>query len=128
MIEKKKVYFCENCGNIVESLWNGKPDILCCGRKMEELTENTKDAAVEKHVPAIKRDGDKVTVTVGEVEHPMVAEHYILFVEVIAGNDVYRHDFVEGDNKPVAEFTVPADQKIKVRAFCNLHGLWAAEA
>lgn len=123
MLKKKSVYFCNRCKNVVESLWDGKHDISCCGEPMVELKANTVDAAQEKHVPVIVRDGNKVTVKVGEAPHPMGADHYILFVEVLAGDKVYRHDFQEGD--PVAEATfLIEEQDIKARAFCNLHGFW----
>ena len=36
----------------------------------EELIANTVDAAREKHVPVIAREGNTVTVTVGSVLHP----------------------------------------------------------
>lgn len=128
MIEKKAVYHCPTCGNIVESLWNGKPDIHCCGKPMNKLEENSVDAATEKHVPVIERDGQKVTVKVGEVAHPMTPEHYILFIELIYGNTVLRQDLVEGDT--VAEATFLVDESItdlKARSYCNLHGFWASK-
>lgn len=125
MIEKKAVYFCEKCKNIVESLWDGKPPIKCCGATMEKLEANSVDAAQEKHVPVVERDGNNVKVKVGSVAHPMTAEHYILFVEVISGNKVYRQDFVEGDTVAEANFVVEGAD-LTVRAFCNLHGLWQA--
>ena len=128
MIEKKAVYSCAVCGNIVESLFNGKGTIQCCGEKMSKLAANTVDAAQEKHVPAVTREGDLVKVQVGETLHPMAPDHYILFVEVIAGNRIQLQDFVEGDTTPAAEFTVAAGTPISVRAYCNKHGLWQAEA
>jgi superoxide reductase len=125
MIEKKAIYKCEVCGNIVESLWNGKLDLICCGRSMLKLAPNTVDAAKEKHVPVIERNGNVVKVKVGSVAHPMTKEHYILFVELLAGNDVYRHDFKEGDTVAEASFMVDASIPVTAREFCNLHGLWA---
>ena len=124
MIKKKSIYYCKKCHNIVESLWNGKPPIMCCNEAMEELTANTVDAAVEKHVPVIERNGNKVKVTVGSVAHPMTPEHYILFVELLVGDKVYRHDFKEGDTKAEAFFTIEETGDIIAREFCNLHGLW----
>ncbi len=123
MIEKQAVYFCDKCHNIVESLWNGEHDIVCCEENMRKLIPNTVDAAQEKHVPVIVKDGSKVTVKVGEAPHPMGADHYILFVEVLAGQKVYRHDFKEGDTVAEAVFYVE-EQDMKARAFCNLHGFW----
>jgi superoxide reductase len=126
MIRKKSVYKCEVCGNIVESLWNGEPDIVCCGKPMSELVANTVDAAKEKHVPVIIRDGNKVTVKVGEAPHPMTREHYILFIELLYGDKVLRHDFKEGDMVAEAVFVVEdAGVPLAAREFCNLHGLWA---
>ena len=125
MIKKKSIYYCKKCHNIVESLWNGKPSLVCCGEEMEELKANTVDAAVEKHVPVIERNGATVKVIVGSTPHPMQSDHYILFIEVIAGDKVYRHDFKEGDTKAEAVFLIDEEVKdIVAREFCNLHGLW----
>jgi len=123
MIKKKSIYYCEKCHNIVESLWNGKPPLMCCGEEMKELEANTVDAAVEKHVPVIERDGKTVKVSVGSVPHPMEKDHYILCVEVLAGDKIYRHDFKEGDTKAEAVFQIE-ETDIVAREFCNLHGLW----
>jgi superoxide reductase len=125
MIEKKQIYKCAKCGNVVESLWNGKPDISCCGQPMDKMVANTVDAAKEKHVPVIVRNGNQVTVEVGSVAHPMTPEHYILFVELLQGDKVYRHDFKEGDAKAVAVFCIEDNgQALSAREYCNLHGLW----
>ena len=51
MAEKKEVYKCEMCGNIVEVLHGSGGDLVCCGQAMKHLVPNTVDAAVEKHVP-----------------------------------------------------------------------------
>jgi len=127
MLVKKEVYLCRKCDNIVESLWNGDHPILCCGQQMEQLKANTVDAAVEKHVPVIERNGTTVTVKVGDVAHPMVPEHYILFVELMAGDKVWRHDFKEGDTAASAEFQVEEGIDLTARAYCNLHGFWSSK-
>jgi len=128
MIKKKSIYKCNECGNIVESLWNGKPSISCCGKPMQELVADTVDASLEKHVPVIIKDGNKVTVKVGEVPHPMASEHYILFVELLVGDKVLRHDFKEGDTVAEAVFMVEdTGAPLAAREFCNLHGLWASK-
>ncbi len=125
-MEKKAVYKCDRCGNVVESLWDGIPTINCCDQPMTKLEANTVDAAVEKHVPVITREGNQVTVTVGEVAHPMTKEHYILFVEVVAGDKVLRQDFKEGDEVASATFLVE-EQDVVARAYCNLHGFWQSK-
>jgi superoxide reductase len=127
MLKKKTIYKCAKCGNIVESLWNGQPSLFCCGEEMKELVANTTDAAREKHVPVIERNGNKVKVKVGSIPHPMTKEHYILFVELIAGDKVLRHDFKEGDTVAEATFMVEEDVPLQAREYCNLHGLWGTK-
>lgn len=83
MAERLEVYKCEACGNIVEVLHGGGGELVCCGQPMERLVENTVDAAKEKHVPVIEKVGDGVKVKVGDVAHPMEAEHYIEWIEVL---------------------------------------------
>lgn len=128
MLKKAAIYKCDTCGNLVEGLWNGNPNIICCGVPMKELAANTTDAAKEKHVPVIIREGSKVTVKVGEVAHPMTPQHYILFVELLAGDKILRHDFKEGTLVAEAVFMVE-DQSapLQAREYCNLHGLWGTK-
>jgi superoxide reductase len=127
MVQKQVVYKCEGCGVLVESLWNGGETLFCCGKEMKALTANTTDAAKEKHVPVIERNGNKVKVKVGSVAHPMTKEHYILFIELIAGNKLLRHELKEGDTVAEAEFLVDENVPVIAREFCNLHGLWATK-
>jgi superoxide reductase len=127
MTEKKQVYKCDACGNLVESLWNGKPELVCCGKPMRKLDPNTTDAAKEKHVPVIEKNGNVVTVKVGSIPHPMEAKHYILFVELLAGDKVYRHDFKEGDPVAEATFQIDGNGPLTAREYCNLHGFWATK-
>jgi superoxide reductase len=127
MLVKKQIYKCKVCGNVVEALWNGKPNIFCCGSEMSPLAENTVEASKEKHIPVIERDGVNVKVKVGSVAHPMTPEHYILCIEVLAGDKVYRHDLKQDDTAAEASFMIGKDEKLSARAYCNLHGLWAVK-
>ncbi len=122
-MQKNDVYRCQVCGNMVEVVSVGGGTLTCCSQPMTLQTENTTDAAVEKHVPVVEQKDGKVKVTVGSVIHPMVESHYIQFIEVITANKVYRKYLKPGED-PVAEFNVgePIDN---VREYCNLHGLWA---
>lgn len=125
MLERNQAYKCEKCGNIVEVLHGGGPTIKCCGESMVLLEENTKDAALEKHVPVITAIEGGVRVAVGAVEHPMNPDHYIEWIEVISGDTVLRKHLNPGD-KPVAEFKISDDAAITAREYCNLHGHWKA--
>ncbi|OPZ68174.1 MAG: Desulfoferrodoxin [bacterium ADurb.Bin478] len=122
-MQKNDVYRCQVCGNMVEVVSVGGGTLTCCGQPMTLQTENTTDAAVEKHVPVVEQKDGKVKVTVGSVIHPMVESHYIQFIEVITANKVYRKYLKPGE-EPVAEFDV-SEPLINVREYCNLHGLWA---
>ncbi|MCE5333683.1 MAG: desulfoferrodoxin [Desulfobacteraceae bacterium] len=124
MAERAQVYKCEVCGNIVEVMHGGQGELVCCGQPMKMFVENTTDAAKEKHVPVVQRDGRTTKVTVGSVAHPMEEKHYIEWIEVSDGNEVYRH-YLEPGSRPEAVFPV-ASEKITVREYCNLHGLWKA--
>jgi len=122
MAKKLGVYKCNVCGNIVEVLTAGGADMMCCGQPMVLQSENTTDAAVEKHVPALERKDGGWQVTVGSVEHPMTDAHFIEWIELSVGNAVYRQFLAPGE-KPAAFFPVTADA-VSARAYCNLHGLW----
>jgi superoxide reductase len=122
MAARLEVYKCEKCGNMVEVLHGGAGALVCCGEEMVLLKENTTDAALEKHVPVTKTTDHGVTVTVGSVAHPMEADHYIEWIEVVAGGKAYR-EFLEPGGAPEATFCV--DGKIEMaREYCNKHGLW----
>ena len=124
MAKKLEVYKCGVCGNIVEVLHGGKGSLVCCGKPMSLLVENTVDAAKEKHVPVIETVEGGVKVKVGEVPHPMEEKHWIQWVEIIADGKTYRQYLNPGET-PEATFNVTADQ-ITAREYCNIHGLWKA--
>jgi superoxide reductase len=126
MPQLNEVYKCELCGNIVELVHGGVGALVCCNQKMMKLTENTVDAAKEKHVPVIEVGADSITVKVGSVAHPMLDEHYIEWVELLADGKVYRQHLQPG-GAPEAVFPVVAKQ-FTAREYCNLHGLWAAKS
>jgi len=122
MAERLQVYKCEHCGNMVEVLHGGGGELACCGEPMVLLTENTVDAAREKHVPVVEKTDGGVKVMVGSVAHPMEENHYIEWIELLADGKAYRQ-FLEPGGAPEATFDIEADQ-VSAREVCNLHGLW----
>ncbi len=122
MTRKNQIYKCPLCGNIVELLHAGAGELVCCGQPMNLVTENTVDAALEKHVPVIEKTARGYKVVVGNVPHPMEEKHWIEWIELAAGNKTYRQMLSPGD-APEAVFCVDA-AAVTVRAYCNLHGLW----
>ena len=122
-----KFYVCETCGNFVEMIKETVVPMMCCGKKMKELVPGTSDGAADKHVPVYKVEGNKVTVTVGSVEHPMADVHYIEWIAVETAKGAQRKTLNPGE-KPCVEFALTEDDSVvAVYAYCNLHGLWKAE-
>jgi superoxide reductase len=124
MAKRNEVYKCREGGMLVEVLMDGDGELQCHGQAMKGLVENTVDAAKEKHVPVIEKVDGGFKVKVGDVAHPMEAEHWIVFIEVMADGKVYRQYLNPGD-PPEATFPIDAAQ-VTAREFCNLHGLWKA--
>jgi superoxide reductase len=124
MAEHLGIYKCDLCGNMVEMIHVGGGQLVCCGQPMVQLGENTTDAAQEKHVPVIEKVEGGYKVTVGSVPHPMLQEHLIEWIELLADGTAYRQFLKPGD-EPSAFFCLDA-QEVSAREFCNLHGLWKA--
>jgi superoxide reductase len=124
MTKRCEIYKCEVCGNIVEVLHEGVGTLVCCNQNMNLMEENTVDAATEKHVPVQERNEEGVVVRVGDVEHPMTDEHYIEWIEVSTDKGVSKK-FLKPGEKPEVMFPVKKD--VKIREYCNMHGLWRGE-
>ncbi|MFO7818947.1 MAG: desulfoferrodoxin [Halanaerobacter sp.] len=124
-IEIRDIYKCDICGNVVEVAEAGQPALVCCGEEMNKLEEQTEDAANEKHVPVVNEVEGGVEVVVGTTLHPMEEDHSIRFIEVLTADQVLRAELNPGD-EPKAVFDVDADEIVKVREYCDVHGLWKA--
>jgi superoxide reductase len=93
---------------------------------MTELIPGTTDAAQEKHVPAVTVEGNKVSVKVGSVEHPMTDAHYIQWIVIETDKGCQMKKLTPQD-KPEAEFLLLDGEKlVGTYEYCNLHGLWKA--
>jgi superoxide reductase len=124
MSVEKGFYKCAECGNIVEVLFNGGGELVCCGKPMTLIAENSVDASKEKHVPVIEKTANGYKVKVGSVEHPMEEKHYIQWIQLVADGKEY-FKYLKPGMKPEAEFCVDAKQ-VTAKEYCNLHGLWKA--
>ena len=91
---------------------------------MRLLEEKTTDSGSEKHVPVLEKTENGIKVKVGSVAHPMEENHFIEWIEVIAGEKIYRK-FLNPGEPPEAEFPVQ-ETDIQVREYCTVHGLWRA--
>jgi len=100
MTQLRQLYRCNVCGNVVEVLNEGAPDLHCCGELMGELEAKTEDAGLEKHVP-------------------------VMDIEVMTSGKVARAELKPGD-KPEAAFSFKKNEITGVREFCTVHMLWKA--
>ena len=115
---------CFKCGAIVKAIKDCHCDncgFKCCGEEMKELTPNSVDAAIEKHVPTYEVKDGKLFV---KVNHVMEEDHHIEWVSVVFDNKEVTTYFKPGD-EPIAHCKyVPGST---IYAYCNTHGLWKKE-
>ena len=119
-----KFYRCKVCGKIIAIVKDTGVPTICCGEEMVEIIPGTTDAAVEKHVPVITKNGNTVEVKVGSVDHPMAPEHYIEWISIQTKFGNQRKELKPNHEPRVCFSLCEGDQVEAVYAYCNLHGLW----
>lgn len=87
----------------------------------ELLVANETDGAIEKHVPVYSINDNRIYVQVGEIEHPMDDNHYIMWIALVH-DDKVNMVYLKPNEKPEALFDYKNNTIIY--AYCNLHGLW----
>lgn len=116
-------YHCPICGNVIIKVSDGGTTPVCCGAEMEIMIPKTKDGFAEKHLPVVERcDHYTYEVKIGQVPHPMTAEHFIEFICVQTEKETLIRYLSPGD-EPVGLF-VCGDRPLAIYAYCNVHGLW----
>lgn len=123
---EQKFYICEHCGNLIGMVHDAGVPMMCCGQRMKKLEAGVVEASHEKHIPVVEVNGKTVTVTVGAVEHPMTAEHSILWVYLQTDKGGQRKRLEVGE-APTVTFALADEKPLAAYAYCNLHGLWMAE-
>jgi superoxide reductase len=119
-----KFYQCKDCGTVLIL----DAPLSCCAEGWTELLPNTTDASGEKHVPVIEQEGSFVRVKVGSAEHPMLPAHYITWI-LLETNQGYQKKALRPGEKPQARFALAEGETVVAAyEYCNLHGLWKAEA
>ena len=120
-----RFFRCKHCGKIIAMVNERQVPTICCGEAMEEMIPNTSDGAFEKHVPVYEVEGNIVHVKVGEVEHPMLDNHYIEWI-ILETNKGNQRKMLKPGEKPVAQFALlPGEELIAALEYCNLHGLYS---
>ena len=121
-----KFYICKHCGNIIAYVRSSGVPVVCCGEPMQEIIPGTTDGALEKHVPVIEVEGNKVTVRVGAVEHPMLPEHYIEWIALETAQGNQRKPLAPGQKPEAVLMLAEGDSVVAAYEYCNLHSLWKA--
>ena len=85
------------------------------------MVANSVDASVEKHVPIYEKVEDELVVKVGEVEHPMEKDHYIMWIAQVTDDTTTR---VRLYPEQSTETRFPYMPGASLYAYCNKHGLW----
>lgn len=139
---------CNVCGFI--SINGAKPDKCpVCGapkesfQEKEDAVKTPKDVVnltdfEKKHMPLISpqkqcapiHEGCQgVQVKVGQIEHPMLPEHYIMRIDFYLDREfLSRVIFTPGKLNPVAVLCIKASgAKLSAIELCNLHGAWIQE-
>lgn len=124
--QRLQVYRCGVCGMLAEVIDGGAGELICCGRPMRVLRENVMDDQLAAHVPRIERADHGVRVVVGDAPHPMQTDHFIEWIELVAGDQSYRH-FLRPGQDGETFFPVEAAE-VSVRHYCNRHGLWKGQS
>ncbi len=119
-----KLKKCMECGALVKVIEDCTCDdcgITCCGEKMVELVPNSTDAAVEKHVPELIVENNKL---IAKVNHVMDDDHYIEWINFKNG-DLEKTVYLKPGQTAEARFC--RVEGTTVYAYCNKHGLWKKE-
>ena len=124
-MDRLDIYKCNICGNIVEVMVSGGGELICCGENMQKLEPQSKeDSMMEKHVPILFENNDGTEIRVGEVLHPMLPEHYIMFIQAISKDrNFISTKFLSSSDEPKMILNEVLTDVI-AREYCNIHGLW----
>jgi len=148
MGESMKGFVCKVCGFI--SI-NGSAPEKCpvCGapktsfEEKKDATKTAKDVnnlaeTEKKHIPVIKvvktcglipEGCQDVHVKIGEIQHPMQSEHYIVHIDFYIDNEFLSRVILTPDRlNPAAALHLKVKAgKLAAVELCNLHGAWIKE-
>jgi superoxide reductase len=124
-----RLFKCQECGAILE--YSPEVKVASCDAlqgKLKEIKLHTEEnVALEKHIPAVEVKGCKVTVTVGDVIHPMTEGHYIQFVYLLTDKRLHKYYFNPGEHPSYTFKLEKGEKPLAAYEYCNLHGYWKKE-
>ncbi|MBD3310008.1 desulfoferrodoxin FeS4 iron-binding domain-containing protein, partial [Candidatus Woesearchaeota archaeon] len=120
-IKKNEIYKCEICGNIVEVVFSGEANLVCCSQAMDRLEPKAQEEeGKEKHVPVIEKQKEgRVVVKVGSDHHPMEEDHHVTAIELLRDGNIVGAVRLNPGDKPEAVFCLEDTEGLTARAVCN---------
>ena len=92
--------------------------------ELKHISIEEHDGDETKHQPIITIENNQVKVKIGDVMHPMTAEHHIsmIFLKSKQGG---QYKILTSKETPIVVFELSdEDEAEEVYGYCNLHGLW----
>jgi len=139
----RKALVCSVCGYIhLKETAPEKCPVCAAGSKAFNLKEDalktnedivTTGESHKKHLPVvsinnINENVQEVKVKVGELEHPMIPEHYITNIMFYVDNEYVGGIALTSNLKPEGSVSLNVKgKKISVVEHCNIHGDWISE-
>ncbi|MBO7431583.1 MAG: hypothetical protein J6U02_01630 [Elusimicrobia bacterium] len=139
----RKALVCSVCGYIhLKETAPEKCPVCAANSKAFNLKEEalktnedivTTGESHKKHLPVISVNNinenvQEIKVKVGELEHPMIPEHYITNIMFYADNEYVGGIALTSNLKPEGSVSLNVKgKKISVIEHCNIHGDWISE-
>ncbi len=129
MSEKFDVFQCNSCKSVIQVMHGGASSFVCCDAPMVKLDESNQSGAVETHQPVVEKTEKGLKISIGSKLHANNENHYIYWIEVLKGNkQIICHLGAEDETVVELPCCGCKPEEIRVREYCNLHGLWETKA
>ena len=118
---------CPVCG-APSKAFNLKGDALKTKEDIATTGESHKKHLPEITITDIDENVREIKAKIGELEHPMIPEHYITNIMFYADNEYVGGIALTHNLKPEGSVSINAKgKKISVIEHCNIHGDWITE-
>ncbi|MDO5557126.1 MAG: desulfoferrodoxin family protein [Clostridia bacterium] len=122
MKKNVRFYICSTCGNQIGLIHSNGNDISCCGHKMDLMEVNESEELFTSHLPIFSKSEDEIVIKVGNKEHPMTKEHFIMWIAQVSDHTTFRTQLYPEQSTTLRFKYIPNST---IYAYCNKHGLFA---
>ncbi len=98
--------------------------------KLETNKKHIPQISVTKACKLVPDECEDVNIRIGEVIHPMLPEHYIMYIDVYIDKKYVSRTYLAPINmNPAVGLHLKVSKgRITVIGRCNIHGAWMSEA